>query len=115
MYLHTDRRPSRITVTFDLTSINDEQALDMVRASLQHSRYDSHLQTLDRIQEQCQQRSQLVRCTLNPSAARRIERSLYHVFSRRGLYQNRGQYNLHSKLCRVLGIRLSHRQLGRAA
>lgn len=114
MRTQTEQNNHKLVISFNRESINDEQALDAVMASLKRSSYESHHAILKQIEKQLEGPSPIVRFSMNPSAAARIERSLKHTYDRKSLYPNRGQRDLHDILCRALGIRLSHRQLSYA-
>ncbi|WP_181273560.1 hypothetical protein [Brevibacterium oceani] len=93
-----------LEITLNRDVLEDEQALDAVLKSLGKSRYESHRAIAAQIEAQLASPLPLIRFSLNPSAAARIENSLRFRLEARGKYRDWGQVDLHQKLCRVLGM-----------
>jgi hypothetical protein len=108
---NTIQNGRRLELSFDRKDPEDIAALDLVVDSLKRSRYGSHQALLDQITRQCESIAPIVRFTLNPSAAARVEHALRFVFSQREKYPTSGHYQLHRVLCRALNVRLSTAQL----
>lgn len=114
MQMEMTQNNHKLTITTNRDQVKDQQALEAVMNSLSRSKYDSHQAILTQIEKQLSDPVPLVRFSLNASAAARIERSLRYTFSKKRLYPDRGQCDLHEMLCRVLGRRTPARELSYA-